>query len=191
MFLPFRPSPQATTVILMRTTADTAGAVTRLRDEVARLDTNLPLYRVMSFEQSVKNAAWNGRLSDALIKSIAIVAFVLALIGLYAVTGHTVERWTRELALRIALGAKGGQIVWLVLRRVLAQLSVGLALGLVGALAFDRAFSDPETEAATGVQMMDAGALALIVLSIAAVAVVACLVPIRRATRVDPIDAHA
>jgi predicted permease len=188
VFLPFRPSPQPTTVILVRTT-DTAGVVGRLREEVARLDANLPLYRVMPFEQAVRNAVWNGRLSDAIIRSIAIIAFVLALIGLYAVTGHTVERWTRELGLRIALGAKSGQIVWLVLRRVLSQLSVGLALGLIGALAFDRMFNDPVNQAATGVRMMDAGALAFIVVAITAVAVLACLVPIRRAARVNPIDA--
>ena len=142
-----RPSP--TTVILVRPSADRAGVVGRLREEVARLDANLPLYRVMPFEQAVRNALWNGRLSDVLIRSIATIAFVLALIGLYAVTGHTVERWTRELGLRIALGAKSGQIVWLVLRRMLSQLSVGLALGLVGGLAFDRAFNASENEAAT------------------------------------------
>jgi putative ABC transport system permease protein len=189
VFLPFHPSPQPTTVILVRTTTDAAGAVERLRSVVARLDTNLPLYRVMSFEQSLQHAVWNGRLSDVIIRSIAIVALLLAIIGLYAVTSHTVERWTRELGLRIALGAGGGQIGWLVLWRVLTQLSAGLALGLIGALAFDRAFNDPANQAATGVHMMDAGALAFIALSIVGVAVIACLVPIRRAARVDPLVA--
>ena len=60
----------------------------------------------MPFEQAVRNALWNARLSDAIIRNIAVVALVLAIIGLYAVTGHTVERWTRELGLRIALGAR-------------------------------------------------------------------------------------
>ena len=189
VFLPFRPSPLPTTAILVRTTTDAAGAVATLRHEVARLDADLPLYRVMPFEQFHRNAAWNGRLSETLIFSIAVVAFVLALIGLYAVTGHTVERWTRELGLRIALGAEAWQIAWLVVRRVLTQLSVGLALGLLGVLAFDRAFSDPVARASSDVQMMDAGALVSIVLAMVAVAVVACLVPIRRAARVDPLVA--
>jgi putative ABC transport system permease protein len=189
VFLPFRGSPFPTTVMVVRTTTDAAATVARLRDEVARLDANLPLYRVMSFEQSVQNAVWNGRLSDVIIRSIAIVAFLLALIGLYAVTGHSVERCTRELGLRIALGARRAQIAWLVLRRMLTQLGAGLVLGLLGALVFDRAFNDPANQAATGVHMMDAGALISIVLSIAAVALVACLVPIRRATRVDPLEA--
>ena len=84
--------------------------------------------------------------------------------------------------------ARAGNIAWLVLRRVLTQLSIGLVLGLVAAQAFDRLLNAPVTQA-EAVQMNDAGVLALIVLSIAAVAVVACLAPIRRATRVDPLVA--
>jgi predicted permease len=189
VFLPFRASPSSITAIVLRAAGDPAGPIATVRREAARLDANLPLYRVMTFEQAVQNALWNIRLSDTIIRSIAIVAFLLALIGLYAVTGHTVERWTKELGLRIALGAAGRQIVWLVMRRVLTQLSIGLAIGLVGALAFDRLFSDPATRAASRVHMMDPIALLAIVLSIAAVAVIACLVPIRRAARVDPLVA--
>ena len=90
---------------MVRTTGDPAGPIATLRSEVARINANLPLYRVMTFEQAVRNALWNIRLSNVIIRSIALVALVLALIGLYAVTGHTVERWTRELGLRVALGA--------------------------------------------------------------------------------------
>jgi ABC-type antimicrobial peptide transport system permease subunit len=143
----------------------------------------------MGFEQAVRNAFWNGRLSDVIIRSIAVVALFLALVGLYAVTGHTVERWRRELGLRIALGAKSGQIGWLVVRRVLSQLSAGLALGLVGVQAFDRLFNDPASRTGDGVAMTDPGALVATVLSIAVVAVIASLAPIRRATRVDPLVA--
>jgi putative ABC transport system permease protein len=189
VFLPFRAAPQPVSTIVVRAAGDPAEPIAKLRREAARLDANLPIYRVMTFEQAVLNAFWNIRLSDTIIRSIAVVTFLLALIGLYAVTGYTVERWTKELALRIALGAGGGQIVWLVIRRVLTQLSIGLAVGLVGTLAFDRLFSDPATRAASRVQMMDATALVAIVLSIAAVAVIACLVPIRRAARVDPLVA--
>jgi putative ABC transport system permease protein len=189
VFLPFRMLPSSITEIVVRAPGDPAEAIATLRRQAARLDSNLPLYRVMTFEQAVQNAFWNIRLSDTIIRSIASVAFLLAVVGLYAVTGHTVERWTKELGLRIALGAGGRQIVWLVIRRVLMQLTIGLAAGLVGALAFDRLFSDPTTRAVSRVHMMDPIALLAIVLTIAAVAVVACLVPIRRAARVDPIEA--
>ena len=116
-----------------------------------------------------------------------MVALVLAVIGLYAVTGHTVERWTRELGLRIALGAKSSQIGWLVLRRVLTQLSFGLVIGIAGTFAFDRTFNQ-STAQAEAVRMIDPAALVLIIVSIIVVAVIACLVPIRRATRLDPVE---
>jgi putative ABC transport system permease protein len=189
VFLPFRGSPFPTTVMVVRTSTDAPAAVARLRNEVAGLDANLPLYRVMSLEQAVQNALWNVRLSDTIIRSIAVVALVLALIGLYAVTGHTVERWTKELALRIALGAGAGQIVWLVIRRMLTQLGIGLAAGLLATLAFDRLFNSPEDRAGSDIHMMDPSALFMIMLAIAMVAIVACLVPIRRAARVDPLVA--
>jgi putative ABC transport system permease protein len=189
VFLPFRLLPSSITAIVLRAPGDPAEPTATLRREAARLDSNLPLYRIMTFEQAVETAFWNNRLSDTIIRSIAVVTLLLALIGLYAVIGHTVERWTRELALRIALGAGGRQIVWLVIRRVLTQLSIGLAIGLAGVPAFDRLFSDPATRSAERVHMMDLTALAAIVLSIAAVAVIACLVPIRRAARVDPLVA--
>jgi putative ABC transport system permease protein len=188
VFVPFRPAPPGTTAIVVRS-ADQDATIVRVRQEIARIDPNLPVYRIMSYEQAVRNAAWNSRLSDVTIKSIAVIALLLALVGLYAVTSHTVEGWRRELGMRIALGASAGHIGWLVLRRVLTQLAVGLALGLVGALAFDRTFNDPANRGATGVSMTDPGALLLILLAMCAVAVVACLVPIRRAARVDPLVA--
>jgi putative ABC transport system permease protein len=188
VFVPFRPAPPGTTAIVVRN-ADQDATIVRVRQEIARIDLNLPVYRIMSYEQAVRNAAWNSRLSDVSIKSIAVIALLLALVGLYAVTSHTVEGWRRELGMRIALGASAGHIGWLVLRRVLTQLAVGLALGLVGALAFDRTFNDPANRGATNVSMVDPGALLLILLAMCSVAVVACLVPIRRAARVDPLVA--
>jgi predicted permease len=187
VFVPFRatPAPPQTMAIIARTTGAIEPAVSRLREHVARLDPNLPAYRVMSFEQALHTSAWNTRLSNVVVRSIAAVALVLALVGLYAVTGHTVERWRRELGLRVALGAGARTIGWLVVRRVLAQLTVGLGAGILAARAFDRFFGDPETR----VSMNDPGALALMILAIALVALIACLPPIRRATRVDPLVA--
>jgi len=184
VFLPFRASNPGTTAIIVRTARDPAAAVSLLRRAVADIDPNLPLYRVMSLEQAVKNAVWNGTLSDVLIKSIAVVALLLALVGLYAVTSHTVAWWSRELGLRVALGARGRAIAWLVLRRVLVQLSAGFALGLVAVLAYDRLFNS-----GTDNQLAEPGPLVLTMLAIVIVALVACLVPIRRAATVDPLVA--
>jgi hypothetical protein len=189
VFVPFRSLPAQTAAIIVRTASDPTIAVAAMRNEVTTLDSNLPVYRVMSFEQAARNAVWNGRLSDTLIKSIAVVALLLALIGIYAVTGHTVQRWTRELGLRMALGAEAGQIGWLVLRRILWQLGIGLSVGIAATFAFDRLLNDPANAAAYGIWMTDPIAMVLIMLSIAAIAVISCVVLIRRAARLDPVEA--
>jgi predicted permease len=185
VFLPVRASPPATTILVARTAGKPGDAVGQLRRAVERIDSNVPLYRVMTFEESVRNASWNGRLSDAIIKSIAAVALVLATVGLYAVTGYTVERWRRELALRVALGAKARQVGWLVVRRLLMQLAIGLGIGLMLAVPFDRAFNEPA--AGGGVGMLDPGALLITGLGIAGIAMIACVIPVRRAVRLDPL----
>ena len=139
--------------------------------------------RDASLEQAVKTR-WNGTLSDVLVKSIAVVALLLALVGLYAVTSHTVAWWSRELGLRVALGARGYAIAWLVLRRMRVKLSASFALGLVAVLAYDRLFNS-----GTDNRLAEPGALALTMVAIVIVSLVACLVPIRRAATVDPLVA--
>ena len=188
VFLPFRAGIAQTMAIVVRTPGSIDTAVSLLREHVARLNPNLPVYRVMTFEQAMSVSAWNLRLSNVMVRSIAVVALLLAVVGLYAVTGHTVERWRRELGLRVALGAGAGAVGWLVVRRVLVQLVIGLGVGVVGTQLFDRVFNDPAT-VVTGAEMTDVGVLMFMAASIGAVALLACLRPIWRATRVDPIVA--
>jgi putative ABC transport system permease protein len=186
VFLPFRASNPGTTAIIVRTAGEPGTVVSLLRRAVADIDPNLPLYRVMSLEQAVKDAVWNGTLSDVLVKSIAVVALLLALVGLYGVMSHTVAWWSRELGLRVALGAGSREIAWLVLRRILVQLGAGFALGVLAVLAYDRIFN---SGTGTDNRLAEPGALALTMLVIVIVALGACLVPIRRAARVDPLVA--
>jgi predicted permease len=188
VFLPFRAALAQTMAIVVRTPGAIDAPVRQLREHVARLNPNLPVYRVMTFEEAMRMSAWNVRLSNVMVRGIAVVALLLALVGLYAVTGHTVERWRRELGLRVALGAGAGEVGWLVVRRVLVQLGAGLGVGIVGTQVFDRVFNDPAT-AVAGAKMTDPGALTLMAVSIGTVALLACLRPIWRATRVDPIVA--
>jgi putative ABC transport system permease protein len=188
VFLPFRAALAQTMAVVVRTPGAIDVPVALLREHVARLNPNLPVFRVMTLTDAIEMSAWNARLSNVLVRSIAVVALLLAVVGLYAVTGHTVERWRRELGLRVALGAGAGEIRWLVIRRVFAQLGTGLGVGVVGTQLFNRPFSDPaDTAARAG--MSDPVMLASMVLSIGAVALLACLPAIRRATRVDPLVA--
>ena len=188
VYVPYQSS-SPTAAILVRGDGAPGALAPALRQALHRLDPNLPLYRMMPLQQAMDEAAWNGRMASAMAQSIAMIALFMALVGLYSVTEHAVQWWFPELGLRIALGASGWNVAWIVLRRVLTQLSIGLALGLLATLAFDRLFNDPGNQPASVVRMMDPGALALILLSILGVAIFACLAPIRRAARVDPIDA--
>jgi putative ABC transport system permease protein len=188
VYIPYRSS-SPTAAILVRGDGAADRLAPVLRQALHRLDPNLPLYRVMPLQQAMDEAGWNGRMASVVAQSIAMIALFMALVGLYSVTAHAVLWWLPELALRIALGASGWRVAWIVLRRVLTQLSIGLALGLVATLAFDRLFNAPVDQSAATVRMDDGGTLVLIVCSILAVAVMACLVPIRRAARVDPLVA--
>jgi putative ABC transport system permease protein len=189
VYLPYRSSSSPTAAILVRGEGAPDVLAPALREALHRLDPNLPLYRVMPLQQAIDEAGWNGRMAAVLAQSIATIALFMALVGLYSVTSRAVQWWCPELALRITLGASGWSVAWIVLRRVLMQLGLGLALGLVATLAFDRLFNAPLNQAAGTVRMDDAGTLVLIACSILALAVMACVVPIRRAVRVDPLVA--
>ena len=141
VYLPHRSSPSATAAIMVRAAGEPTGLVPAIREELRRLDPNLPLYRVMSLQQAMDESGWNGRMAEVMAQSIAIIALLMALVGLYAVTAHVVHWWSPELGLRIALGAQPRGIAWIVLRQALTQLAVGLAVGVGCTYAFDRAFT--------------------------------------------------
>jgi putative ABC transport system permease protein len=123
--------------------------------------------------------------SEAQFATFAAIALVLSSLGMYAVMAYSVTPRTQEIGMRMALGAQGRQVIWLILKRGLVQLAIGLTLGLAGALALSRVLrgllveitpSDPVTFAAI--------TILLTVLSLAA-----CMLPARQATRVDPLVA--
>ena len=187
VYLPHRSLPSATAAIMVRATGEPTRLVPAVREQLRRLDPNLPLYRVMSLQQAMDESAWNPRMASMVAEQIAAIAFFMALIGLYAVTAHSVHLWKAELGLRIALGARPLGVAWIVLRRALTQLAIGLVVGVACTYAFDRLFTvaDP----ADPVRMTDAGPLVIVIVLIAVVAIAACAIPVRRAIRVDPVVA--
>ena len=185
VYLPFRSAPLATAAVMVRTTGDPTALVPPIREELRRLDANLPIYRVMTLERAIEEAQWNGRMSNATAQTIGAIALLLALVGLYAVTTHAVYGWRPEIGLRMALGSRPRAVAWIVLRRALSQLAVGLVFGLGCTYAFDRIF----TAADDPFRLMDARALAPLIVAIAVVAIGACVLPVRRAMRIDPVVA--
>ena len=188
VYLPHRSSPSATAAIVVRATVEPSSLVPGVRDELRRLDPNLPLYRVMSLQQAMDESGWNGRMAEVVAQNIAIIALLMALVGLYAVTAHAVHWWRPEIGLRIALGAPPRGVAWMVLRQALTRLAIGLVVGVACTYAFDRAFTvapDPTDP----VRLTDTGALMALMALIALVAIAACAIPVRRAVRVDPVVA--
>ncbi len=185
VYLPHRSAPSATAAIMVRASGDPNALAPVIREELRRLDSNLPLYRLMTLERAVEEAGWNGRMAGVVAQNIATIALLMALVGLYAVTTHAVQWWRPELALRMALGARPRGVAWIVLRRALPQLAVGLVAGLICAYAFDRLFTgadDPN-------RLTDPRVLVPLMGLIGIVAVMACAIPVRRAVRVDPVVA--
>ena len=179
-YLPYRAEPLPFTQILARGERQTAAAVGALRG----LDADIPL-RIYTLDVVLGNTMFLPRLIASLLAAFAWVALVLSAVGLYGVTACAVTQRTREIGVRMALGAQAGQVGWLVLRRGLAPLGVGSAVGIWGALTVGRLFESwlVETTPTDPVTHLTVAVL------LGGVSVAACVQPARRAARLDPLVA--
>jgi putative ABC transport system permease protein len=156
-----------------------------VRREVQAIDPDQPIGEVTTMEDNISNSLAARRLTMTLLAAFAGLALVLASVGLYGVMALSVTQRTRELGIRLALGAARADVFRLVLGQGLALVSLGLGLGLLGALAAGRALASLLYNVGT----IDVAALCTALLSLAFVALLACFFPARRATRVDPMVA--
>jgi ABC-type antimicrobial peptide transport system permease subunit len=157
----------------------------RLKEEVRALDAYLPVYRLQTLAAAIDAAEWNGRVAARLILVLTVVAVALAVFGLYTVTAHGVTLRTREIGVRMALGAGPPQIVAMVLRRAAGQLALGFGVGLLLVLAWSRIFTTGRPEVA----VLQWQPLALVATALAVAAAIACSAPACRALRLDPVSA--
>jgi len=179
-------SPQSGNNLHVRTNdRDIAPLIAAVRHEVAELDADQPIGPIKTMDEAVASSLATRRLTMVLLATFAILALVLASVGLYGVMALTVTQRTRELGIRMALGAERNSIFRLVLSHGMSLMAAGIVLGLVGAIAVGRAL----VSLLYNVGALDAGAVGTAVFSLLAVALIACCVPARRATRVDPIVA--
>ena len=182
VYRPFAQDPRGFAFVAVRAPVDPAGLVASLRREVASLDRGLAVHDVATMDQRLADAMAPRRFNTLLLGAFGLVALLLSAVGLYGVMAYAVTERTRELGIRIAVGAAPAQVRALVLRQGLAMAAWGAAIGAAAALAGSRALQG----SLYGVGPTDAATFAAVPVVLLTVCAIACELPARRATRVDP-----
>jgi putative ABC transport system permease protein len=185
VYVPHRQDAPGFMNILTRSHLDPASLIPQVRQTVQALDAELPVFGVQTLDEFLAQARWPYRVFGSMFAIFACIALVLSAVGIYAVTAYSVTQRTQEIGVRMALGAQGGQVSWLILRQGLVQLAIGLVLGLAGALPLSSVLQSLVVQIPT----KDPVTFGAIVVILAGVTLAACLIPTRRATRVDPLIA--
>jgi putative ABC transport system permease protein len=179
-------APRTENNLHVRTTLrDVAPLVAAVKRELHALDPDQPIGQITTMDEAIALSLATRRLTMVLLGAFAVLALVLASVGLYGVMALTVTQRTRELGIRMALGAERANIFKLVLGQGMSLMAIGIAIGLIGAIAAGRALMS----LLYNVGAVDTWAVLIAVFSLLAAALIACCVPARRATRVDPIVA--
>jgi putative ABC transport system permease protein len=185
-YVPYVQRPNnADLFLVVRTDGDPAALAPAVRSRIASVDKDLPVYKVTTMEKLVSDSLAQRRFLMFLFGVFAALALALAVVGLYGVMSYSVTQRTHELGLRMALGAQGWDVLKMVVGQGMVLVAVGLAVGLTLAFALSRYMSSQLYE----VSAVDPLTYAGIALLLAAVAFLACFIPARRATKVDPMVA--
>jgi ABC-type antimicrobial peptide transport system permease subunit len=159
--------------------------IERIRGTVNRRDAGLPLYNVTTMERVIDQAVFSERMLAVLSAAFGVLATLLAAVGLYGLMAYTVARRTREIGIRIALGAERASVVWLVLRDVVLLTGAGIAIGLPAAVGLGRVVSSQ----LFGLSAADPFTILAAACTLGLAGLAAGYVPARRAARVEPVRA--
>ena len=185
IYVSFQQKPLIFTEVVVRTVADPMTVANAVRSAIWRVDRDQPVWRIRPVTQSIEAQLGSRRFTMTLLASFAILAVVLATIGVYGVMSYAVARRTQEMGVRMALGARTTQVVGMVLRQGMRTIGLAIVIGLGAAIAVTRLLQSQ----LYGVRAFDPLTFALVPVALALVAVVACYLPARRASRVDPVIA--
>jgi ABC-type antimicrobial peptide transport system permease subunit len=183
LYLPMAQQPVPMLTAVLRTAGDPAALSRTMQQAILDVDPDVPAYRLRTGEQLLGRSLARRRLLMTLISSFAAIALVLELLGLYGVLAYGVAQRTREIGIRMALGAAAGQVLAGIVRQGMIIASLGVVAGLAGALAITRVLKD----ALYNVSPLDAGVLLVAPAALLLVAVLACVIPALRAARIDPV----
>lgn len=185
VLVPYRFESYGGMVLLLRTGGSPAALAPAVRNEVAQIDRDLALYETSSLAEHFARQRWYLRVFGTVFLIFAVIAMGMAAVGIYAVMAHATSRRTREIGVRMALGADVRSILRLVLGRGLIQLALGMVLGIVAALAVCRLMSG----LLFGVSAADPLTFVTVALALGAAGLAATWFPARRAARLDPVRA--
>lgn len=186
VFLSQLAQPSSSQTIVLRTKLDDPRTLEpAVRAVLRELNKDAPAYQVQTFEQVVSTSLWRQRLQGQVLGIFAVMAMLLAAIGIYGVISYAVAQRTREMGVRMALGAKRSQVAMLVLRQGTRLALVGVGIGITGALLLRGTVA----QLLYGIAPTDPLTFIGVPLLLASIAVLATLLPAQRATRVDPVVA--
>jgi len=175
----------APTYLIVHTAGDPRSLANAVRQSIHAVDTDLPVSDVRTMEDVAAESAKTRRWTMGLLVAFAVLALSLALVGIYGLMSWSVAQRTREIGVRMALGAQTNQVIGMVIRYGMKLSALGLTIGLAGAFAVRRFLASLVFDVSTADPMIYGGAMILML----AVAMLACYVPARRASRVDPLIA--
>ncbi|MGB7926481.1 MAG: ABC transporter permease [Pyrinomonadaceae bacterium] len=185
LYLPHGQSPSQQMVMVVKTKGDPSSQIAAVRDEVWSVDRDQPVFNIRTMEQLLSKSVAQRRFNMLLLGIFASVALVLSAIGLYGVMAYSVTQRTHEIGIRMALGAQGRDVLKMIVRQGMMLALVGVAFGLAAALGLTRVMSS----LLFNVSATDPWTFAGVSLLLSLVAFMACYIPARRATRVDPMIA--
>jgi predicted permease len=196
VYFPLAQNGSTSLSFVLRTRAEPQTLTAPVQAALHAVDNQIPLYEVRTMDELLGRAVLSQRAAMILLSAFALVALLLAAVGIYAVISWGVVQHTREMGLRMALGASRSDVMWLVLRRSMLLVLAGVTLGLLGAFAVTRLLGASLTEGGPGktpllfgVKAMDPITFILTPILLALVAFLACCLPARRATKIDPLVA--
>jgi putative ABC transport system permease protein len=185
VYLPHAQMPIGGSRLAIKTEGRPESLIGAVRNQVRELDPDLPVTRIMTMSEVVARSVWQQRLYTALFGVFAAVALILATVGIYGVMSYAVTQRTREIGLRMALGAQRTDVLKLVVGHGVVVTAIGITLGLASAIALTRLMSS----LLFSVSATDPLTFSVVSVVLAGVALGACLVPARRAAQVDPMVA--
>jgi len=185
IYFPYLQVPASSMSVVVRTANEPLSLTGAVKTEIQIIDKDLPIDDAKTMQQLLANSKSGRRFNLILLTGFALVALVLAMVGIYGVMSYTVAQRTHEIGIRVAVGAQSRDVFRMVIGQGMMLAMIGVACGLVGAFLLTRLM----TSMLFGVEPTDPATFATIAVLLTAVALVACYIPSRRATKVDPLVA--